>query len=84
MKMEALNKIYQVTISPILDKQGRMVNCIHIAKDISEDKKTEKKLLKKMEELIKYYKIAGMNYKIEKTTREIRELKDNLLSSNKS
>ena len=74
MEVKAFDKIYQVTISPILNKQGRMVNCIHIANDITEYKNTCNKLLKKIEELIKYYKIAGMDYKLKKTTEEIQKL----------
>ena len=52
-------------------------------KIITEHKTTEMKLLGKMQELIKYYKIAGMNYKIKDTTKELEILKSKLLAYNK-
>jgi len=52
MEVKAFDKIYQITISPILNKQGRLVNCIHIAKDITEHKNTEKNYCIKWKSLL--------------------------------
>ena len=40
-----------ITTSPILDEKGELIQCIHIAKDITEQKKAEEALMKSEEEL---------------------------------
>ncbi|HEX7482648.1 MAG TPA: PAS domain-containing protein, partial [Candidatus Bathyarchaeia archaeon] len=40
-----------ITTSPILDEKGELIQCVHIAKDITEQKKAEEKLRKSEEEL---------------------------------
>ena len=45
MEMEMLSGIYLVTIAPVLDNWGKVIKTIHIAKDITNRKKSEKKLL---------------------------------------
>ena len=45
METEMLSGIYLVTIAPVLDSWGKVIKTIHIAKDITDRKKGEKKLL---------------------------------------
>jgi signal transduction histidine kinase len=45
MEMEMLSGIYLVTIAPVFDSLGNVIKTIHIAKDITHRKKSEKKLL---------------------------------------
>ncbi|MCJ7692995.1 MAG: HAMP domain-containing protein, partial [Sedimentisphaerales bacterium] len=45
METEMLSGIYLVTIAPVLDSWGKVIKTIHIAKDITDRKKSEKKLL---------------------------------------
>ncbi len=40
-----------VTVSPVFDNKGKFIGNVHVAKDISEHKKTEKKLKETREEL---------------------------------
>jgi len=51
MEMQVLNGIYMVTVAPIFDSEGKVVKTIHIAKDITERKKAEEKLLVYQKEL---------------------------------
>jgi PAS domain S-box-containing protein len=44
IEMEVLNGIFQVTVAPILDREGKVVKTIHIAKDITQRKRMEKTL----------------------------------------
>jgi len=45
MEMEMLSGIYLVTIAPVLNGWGKVIKTIHIAKDITDRKEYEKKLL---------------------------------------
>ena len=47
-----------VSTSPIFDEKGELAGSVHIAKDISERKRTEKALKQKMEELERFNKVA--------------------------
>ena len=40
-----LNKVFQVTISPILDRDGQILHLAHVAKDITAQKRLEQELL---------------------------------------
>ncbi len=44
MEMEALDRIFMVSCTPVFDKSGALVRIIHIATDITEHKRAEEKL----------------------------------------
>ncbi|MGA2678067.1 MAG: PAS domain S-box protein [Sedimentisphaerales bacterium] len=44
MEMEALDRIFMVSCTPVFDKSGALVRIIHIATDITERKRAEEKL----------------------------------------
>jgi PAS domain S-box-containing protein len=56
------------------NQQGAVVALTGVVYDITERKKIEKTLIKKMEELVKYYKMSCREYKIKEITEEIEEL----------
>lgn len=56
MEIEALNGTYLVTVAPIFDEKGRMVETVHIAKDITERKWLEKENLDEKDRLIEEMK----------------------------
>jgi PAS domain S-box-containing protein len=45
MEMEAFGGIYLVSVSPVLDSGGKIVKTIHIAKDITDRRRIQEKLL---------------------------------------
>lgn len=47
-----------VTTSPVLDDKGELIAIVHVSKDISELKKTENELKKKIENLERFQKIT--------------------------
>lgn len=47
MEVESLGRSYLVTVSPIIDDSGRMIQSVHLAKDISAHKQSEKNLQRK-------------------------------------
>jgi len=44
MEVEILNGIYMVTVAPVFDREGKIVKTIHIARDITDRKHTERML----------------------------------------
>jgi len=64
------------SISPIFDKQGKMINYIKVAEDITERKQAEENLHKAHEELKKLHR--GLEIKVEKAVKELRE-KDHII-----
>jgi len=59
MEIEALGGTHLITVSPVLDNEGKIVKTIHIAKDIAELKQFQEKLREEKERAQKYFDIAG-------------------------
>ncbi|UCD15784.1 MAG: PAS domain-containing protein, partial [Candidatus Omnitrophota bacterium] len=65
-----------ITVSPIFDSKGEFVGSIHVAKDISLQKKVEAELNKKIYDLEKFHKLAvGRELKMIELKKEIKKLK---------
>lgn len=58
MEMEAVGGHYLVSVSPIFDDNGHITKVIHIAKNITEKKKAEEALQKKVQELTVLYQVS--------------------------
>lgn len=68
-----------VTNSPIFDKKGNMIGSVHIAKDISKLKETEKDIKKKMHDLEVFHKAAvGREMRIIELKKKVAELEKQL------
>lgn len=68
-----------VTTSPIIDEDGKLVGVIHIAKDISQMKKKDEELNKKVRDLEIFFKAAvERELKMEDLKRQIKELEDKI------
>lgn len=68
-----------VTTSPIFDENGELFGSVHIAKDISVLKKTEKELKKKIRDLEVFNKIAvGRELKMAELKKRVNELEEKL------
>lgn len=68
-----------VTTSPLFNDKGEIVFSVHIAKDISEMKKAEKKLKKKMHDLEAFNKVAvGREIRMRELKIKIAELETKL------
>lgn len=66
-----------VSTSPIFDEKGELTGSVHIAKDITERKKTEEDLKRKMEELEGFNKIAvGRELKMIELKEKIKALEE--------
>jgi len=66
-----------VTTSPILDDQGQCIGSVHIAKDISEMKKTHAELDERIRDLERFYKVAiDRETKMIALKKELKELKE--------
>jgi PAS domain S-box-containing protein len=66
-----------VTISPIFNENGKLLGSVHIAKDISAIKNTEKELRKKMNELESFNSIAvGRELDMIQLKKRIKELEE--------
>jgi PAS domain S-box-containing protein len=73
----------EITASLLRDSNGEIIAGIEVARDITKRKEVEKKLIEKMEELVKHYKISGRIYKVEEITNEIEELTSKLSGNKK-
>ena len=47
-----------VSVSPVFDDKGEVSGAVHIAKDITERKKTEEEIKKKIQDLERFQKVA--------------------------
>jgi len=68
-----------VTASPVFDDKGNIVSIVHVAKDISQIKKTEVELRKKIEELERFQKVTvGRELRMKELKGKIAELEQRL------
>ncbi|MFH1304939.1 MAG: PAS domain-containing protein [Candidatus Omnitrophota bacterium] len=68
-----------VTVSPMKDKDGKITGMVHIAKDISRIKETERRLTGKMRELERFNKAAvGREIRMIELKKKIKELEEEL------
>jgi len=78
-----LNKWLSVYTSPIVNKEGQVVKIIHVVRDITERKNTEKEIVKRNQELEKFNslmvgresRMVDLKKKIKKLEGEINNLK---------
>ena len=74
----------QVTVSPIFNTEGEFIGAVHVAKDITELKKSEAEKLEHLHELEIFYKgSVGREERILELKEEIAYLKEKLTSSKK-
>ncbi|GAF88335.1 unnamed protein product [marine sediment metagenome] len=67
------------TSSPVFDDKGRVISCVHIARDISKIKKSEKEIKRKMHDLEIFHKVAvGRELEISRMKKRIKELERKL------
>ena len=68
-----------VTASPIFDEKGKLTGSVHIAKDITEQKKMEAELRKKIEDLERFQKVTvDRELKMKELKTKIKELEAKL------
>ena len=53
-----MNKYFLVTASPILNQAGKVIGVVHVSKDITDIKKSEEDLKKKITELERFQRIT--------------------------
>ena len=74
-----LNKFLEIRAIPRFDNNNNLIGLIHVVRDITERKKMEQELKKRIEELEKFYGIAvGRELKMKDLKKEIARLKTEL------
>jgi len=79
MEVEALGGVFLVSCTPVFDEKGNIQKIIHIATDITERKKAEKEIKKKVKELQEFYDIAvGRELRMKELKEQMEKLKKEL------
>jgi two-component system CheB/CheR fusion protein len=72
---ERLGGIFLVSTTPLMDGRGRMIGTVHVARDITERKKTEAEILRHVEELERFNRVSvGRELRMIELKKEVNNL----------
>ncbi|MCX8043005.1 MAG: response regulator [Desulfobacterota bacterium] len=76
LELDLRDKILLVTVDPILDRNGTMQSAVHIIRDITELRKSERSLRLKLDELQRWHKVVlNREDRIIELKKEVNELR---------